>query len=141
MFKKLNLLYKRYNYLAKKLSDYKIYNNHNILRNLSIEYSRLSNIIKPFIEWNKLQLNLINTRSLLKEKDKDIYLMVLEDIKNINIKQKKLEKILYELLLPKNEKDNRNCFIEIKAGSGGNEAAIFVKNISRMYIRYAESKK
>ncbi|QJC35997.1 peptide chain release factor 1 [Enterobacteriaceae endosymbiont of Donacia cincticornis] len=141
MIKKLNLLYKRYNYLIKKLSDYKIYNNHNVLRNLSTEYSRLSNIIKPFIKWNKLQSNLINTKSLLKEKDKDIYLMVLEDIKNINFKQKKLEKILYKLLLPKNKKDNRNCFIEIKAGSGGNEAAIFVKNISRMYIRYAESKK
>ncbi|QJC34809.1 peptide chain release factor 1 [Enterobacteriaceae endosymbiont of Donacia piscatrix] len=141
MIKKLNLLYKRYNYLTKKLSDYKTYNDHNYLRNLSIEYSRLSNIIKPFKKWNKLKLNLINTKSLLKEKDKDIYLMVLEDIKNINIKQKKIEKILYKLLLPKNKKDNRNCFIEIKAGSGGNEAAIFVKNISRMYIRYAESQK
>ncbi|QJC38449.1 peptide chain release factor 1 [Enterobacteriaceae endosymbiont of Donacia fulgens] len=142
ILKKLNLLYKRYNYISKKLSDYKTYNNHISLRNLSTEYSKLSNIIKPFIKWKKLELNLLNNKTLLKEKDKEIYPMVLEDIKNIKIKQKKIEKILYKLLSPqKKEEDNRNCFLEIKAGSGGNEAAIFVKNISRMYIRYAESKK
>lgn len=142
ILKKLNLLYKKYNYISKKLSDYKTYSNHISLRNLSTEYSKLSNIIKPFIKWKKLELNLLNNKTLLKEKDKEIYLMVLEDIKNIKIKQKKIEKILYKLLSPqKKEEDNRNCFLEIKAGSGGNEAAIFVKNISRMYIRYAESKK
>ncbi|QJC35588.1 peptide chain release factor 1 [Enterobacteriaceae endosymbiont of Donacia sparganii] len=141
MIKKLNILYKRYNYIIKKLSHYKVYNNQNSLRSLSTEYSKLSNIIKPFIKWKKLQLNLENTKILLGEKDKEIYLMALEDIKNIKKKKKKLEKILYKLLYPKNKEDNRNCFLEIKAGSGGNEAAIFVKNISRMYIRYAESQK
>ncbi|QJC37220.1 peptide chain release factor 1 [Enterobacteriaceae endosymbiont of Donacia thalassina] len=141
MIKKLDLLYKRYKYISKKLGNYRTYNDYNSLRNLSTEYSKLSNIIRPFLKWKKLQLNLINNKILLKEKDKEIYLMVLEDIKNIKIKQKKIEKILYKLLSPKKEEDDRNCFIEIKAGSGGNEAAIFVKNISRMYIRYAESKK
>ncbi|QJC37636.1 peptide chain release factor 1 [Enterobacteriaceae endosymbiont of Donacia bicoloricornis] len=142
IIKKLNILHKRYNYLSKKLSEHKTYSNHVYLRKLSTEYSKLSNIIRPFIKWKKLELNLLNNKILLKEKDKEIYQMVLEDIKDIKIKQKKIEKILYKLLSPqKKEEDNRNCFLEIKAGSGGNEAAIFVKNISRMYIRYAESKK
>ncbi|QJC33999.1 peptide chain release factor 1 [Enterobacteriaceae endosymbiont of Donacia cinerea] len=141
ILKKLNILYKRYNYISKKLSDYKTYNNNNCLRNLSKEYSKLSNIIKLFKKWKQLKLNLINNKILLKEKDKEIYLMVLEDIENIKNKQKKVEKILHKLLIPQNKEDDRNCFLEIKAGSGGNEAAIFVKDISRMYIRYAESKK
>ncbi|QJC36401.1 peptide chain release factor 1 [Enterobacteriaceae endosymbiont of Donacia simplex] len=139
--KKLNILYNRYYDISKKLSDCKTYNNNNCLRNLSKEYSQLSNIIKLFKKWKKLQFNLINNKILLKEKDKEIHLMVLEDIENIKNKKKKIEKILYNLLTPKNKEDDRNCFLEIKAGSGGNEAAIFVKNISRMYIRYAEKKK
>ncbi|QJC31975.1 peptide chain release factor 1 [Enterobacteriaceae endosymbiont of Donacia versicolorea] len=139
IIKKLNILQKRYNYIIKKLNNYKLYNDYNSLRNLSTEHAKLSNIIKLFIKWKKIKLNLKNSKSLLN--DKEIYSIVLEDIKNIKNKQKKIEKKIKNFFISKNEKDNRNCFLEIKSGSGGNEAAIFVSDISRMYIRYAESKK
>ncbi|QJC32379.1 peptide chain release factor 1 [Enterobacteriaceae endosymbiont of Donacia dentata] len=139
IIKKLNILQKRYNYIIKKLNNYKLYNDYNSLRNLSTEHAKLSNIIKLFIKWKKIKLNLKNSESLLN--DKEIYSIVLEDIKNIKNKQKKIEKKIKNFFISKNTKDNRNCFLEIKSGSGGNEAAIFVSDISRMYIRYAESKK
>ncbi|QJC31555.1 peptide chain release factor 1 [Enterobacteriaceae endosymbiont of Donacia tomentosa] len=139
MFKKLNLFYKRYNYIKKQLNNYKIYNNQESIRSLFIEYTQLSNIIKLFIKWKKLQLELKNNKLLLN--DKEIYSMVIEDINDIKMKQKNIENKLKILLLPKNEENNRNCFLEIKAGSGGNEACIFVNNLSKMYIRYSESKK
>ncbi|QJC29852.1 peptide chain release factor 1 [Enterobacteriaceae endosymbiont of Plateumaris sericea] len=139
IIKQLNLLHKRYIYIEKELSNYKVYNNQENLRILSIEYVGLSNIIKLFIEWKKLELELNNNQELLY--DEEIYSIVLEDNKNIKIKQKKIEKEITILLLSKNnDENNRNCFLEIRAGSGGNEAAIFVGNIYRMYIRYAESK-
>ncbi|QJC29410.1 peptide chain release factor 1 [Enterobacteriaceae endosymbiont of Plateumaris pusilla] len=139
IIKKLNLLHKRYIYIEKKLSNYKIYNNQKNLRVLSMEYINLSLIIKPFIKWKKLESELNNNQELLY--DEEIYSIVLEDNKNIKIKQKKIEKEITMLLLSKNnDENNRNCFLEIRAGSGGNEAAIFVGNIYRMYIRYAESK-
>ncbi|QJC28964.1 peptide chain release factor 1 [Enterobacteriaceae endosymbiont of Plateumaris rustica] len=139
IIKQLNLLHKRYIYIEKQLSNYKIYNDQKNLRILSIEYVNLSIIIKPFIEWKKLQLELINNKELLS--DEEIYSIVLEDIKNIKIKQQKIEKEIKTHLLSKNNNENnKNCFLEIRAGSGGNEAAIFVGNIYRMYVRYAESK-
>ncbi|QJC33191.1 peptide chain release factor 1 [Enterobacteriaceae endosymbiont of Donacia clavipes] len=139
IIKKLNTLKKRYDYITKKLNNYELYNDYNSLRNLSTERAKLFNIIKLFIKWKKIKLDLKSSKSLLK--DKEIYTLVLEDIKNIKNKKKKIEKKIKMFFIPKNKKDNRNCFLEIKSGSGGNEAAIFVSNISRMYIRYAESKK
>ncbi|CRK85661.1 Peptide chain release factor 1 [Candidatus Providencia siddallii] len=137
IFIKLKSLKKRYKEIEKELSDVKIVDNQARFRNLSKEYSQLSNIVKYFDSWCSIQEDIKTAEIMLN--DPELKIMAQEELKEAKVFNEKLEEKLYALLSPKDVYDEYNCFVEIRAGSGGSEAAIFVGDLFRMYSRFAEN--
>lgn len=135
---KLKILIKRYKKLELLLANgYTKFNKDNFSV-LSKEKSKLYNIYKNFLSWKKIILDINNTKDLLY----DITLSNLaKDELNILISKKKiLENKLKSYLEPKKSYNKNSCFLEIRAATGGDEAAIFSKDLCKMYIRYSELK-
>lgn len=136
IFLKLQNIQKRYEEIEVILSQSDIYLNHNKYCLLSQEYVKLSEIIKYFIQWKKIQKNIKSITVLLN--DRDMRILVEEELMLENKKSKSLEEQLKLLLIPQDPNDDRGCFIEIHAATGGDEAAIFAGDLFRMYSKYAE---
>ncbi|PPI88790.1 peptide chain release factor 1 [Candidatus Pantoea edessiphila] len=136
IFTKLKELQNRYEELEVLLTNSDIIVNPKLFNNLSREYSKLTTITNCFKKWQKVHKNIENLKSLSKDLElQDIVQSELqESYKNIEI----LEHELQILLIPQDPDDERNCFIEIRAATGGDEAAIFAGDLFRMYVRYAE---
>ena len=137
---KLDKLKERQEELEGLLSDPDVINNQNKFRELSQEYSEIKPIVICFNNYLDTNKNIENSREMLVEDDKEIKELAIEEIKKAEIKSKKLENELQILLLPKDPNDNSNIFLEIRAGTGGEEAALFSGDLMRMYSRYAEIK-
>ncbi|AKC60511.1 peptide chain release factor 1 [Blochmannia endosymbiont of Camponotus (Colobopsis) obliquus] len=135
---KLKKLQTRFKEIEILLSDKNIMSNKAQFRALSKEYVQLNNIVACFERWMLTKKEMYNTEQMLN--DPEINQIVQEEIKKIKINQSKLEQELQILLFPTNSDDKRGCFVEIRAGTGGNEAALFAGKLFRMYTRYAETK-
>lgn len=138
---KLELLSARQEEIAGLLSEPEVINDQNRFRGLSMEYSQLDDVVKTFANYQSAQQALTGAEEMLKEDDAEMREMAEEEIKEAKQQMEKLELDLQKLLLPKDPNDNSNVFLEIRAGTGGDEAAIFAGDLFRMYSRYAESKK
>ena len=108
---------------------------------LSKEYAQLESIVKKFNEYQNVIADLASARELLNDQDENLKTMALEEIETTGRRIEQLEGELQTLLLPKDPHDQSNVFLEIRAGTGGDEAAIFAGDLFRMYSRYAENKK
>ncbi|PPI86820.1 peptide chain release factor 1 [Candidatus Pantoea edessiphila] len=133
---KLKELLNRHEELESLLSNSNIFSNQKLFSNLSREYSKLTSITDYFRKWQKINQDIENLKQLSKDNElQDIAQIELcESYKNIEILEHKIQM----LLLPQDPDDERNCFIEIRAATGGDEAAIFAGDLFRMYMRYAE---
>jgi len=138
---KLEKLIERQEELEGLLSDPEVISNQNKFRELSQEYSEIKPIVVCFNNYLDANKNIENSKEMLKENDKEIQKLAEDEIKNAEIKSKELESELQVLLLPKDPNENSNIFLEIRAGTGGEEAALFSGDLMRMYARYAETKK
>lgn len=137
---KLQSLTERYEEVSMLLSSPEVIENQNKFRELSKEYAQLEPIADSFKAYQKCQNDISDNQSLIEEEsDAELILLAEEDIKAAKKEVTELEKQLQILLLPKDENDTRNIFLEIRAGTGGDEAAIFAGDLFRMYSRYAES--
>ncbi|BFI91156.1 peptide chain release factor 1 [Enterobacterales bacterium endosymbiont of Anomoneura mori] len=136
-FKKIKNLGRNYKKIKIIFNNVKKINNKIILKKLNNEYKKIKNINFFLINWKIIRLELINILNLLK--DYDLYNLAIEELIKINKKIKKLEKKFLKYLFKKKKKNN--CFLEIRAGTGGNEAALFSKKIFKMYLNYFEIKK
>lgn len=134
---KLQSLKNRYHEIEIMLTQKNIISNREHLKTLSKEYLKLSEIVKYFIQWEQLEIDIKNVRSLSQELEMQD--MVKEELLFFNKKKKILEKKIYQLLLPEDPNDKNSCFIEIRAATGGDESSIFAGELFRMYTRYAES--
>ena len=123
------------------LSDPDIINNQNKFRELSQEYSEIKPIVVCFNNYLDINKNIENSLEVLKENYKELQELAIEELKKAEIVSKQLENKLQVLLLPKDPNDSNNIFLEIRAGTGGEEAALFSGDLMRMYSRYAEIKK
>jgi peptide chain release factor 1 len=134
MFGHLEEVEKRYDSIIKALSDPNItpYEIHR----LSKERFEISEIVETYREYKKTQEEIDKNRVILG--DKELGELVTEEISSLEKRQAKLEEKLRFLLIPKDPNDNKNVFLEIRAGTGGNEAALFAADLFRMYSRYAE---
>ena len=141
LYLKLEKLTGRQEELEGLLSDPDIINNQNKFRELSQEYSEIKPIVVCFNNYLDINKNIENSREVLKENDKEIQELAIEELKKAEIESKQLENKLQILLLPKDPNDSNNIFLEIRAGTGGEEAALFSGDLMRMYSRYAEIKK
>lgn len=107
---------------------------------LSKEYSDLEKIVKKFDEYEEVEANLESAKALLEtEKDPDFRQMAKEEIDLQQTNKEVLEEALKEMLIPKDPNDSKNVILEIRAGTGGDEAAIFAGDLFRMYQRFAET--
>jgi len=141
MYEKLDGVEKRYEELTEKLSDPKIASNPEEFRKLAKQRSDLEEIVSTWRAYKKTRSELEDNRLLVStESDEELREMAHEEIPALEKKLEDLETELKILLLPKDPKDDKNILLEIRAGTGGEEAALFAADLFRMYSRYAEVK-
>ena len=137
---KLDNLQDRYQELEGLLSDAEIISNQERFRAFSKEFSEIEPVVKSFERFRKTQVELRQAKEMQKDSDSDMREMAEDEVHRTGAELELLELELQKLLLPKDEKDSFNIFLEIRAGTGGDEAAIFSGDLFRMYSRYAEVK-
>ncbi|MDP1929929.1 MAG: peptide chain release factor 1 [Gammaproteobacteria bacterium] len=138
IFNKLANLQDRYEELEALLSDGEVISNQDRFRTLSKEFAEIEPVVKAFMQFQTVQNQLKQAREMQKDADIDIREMADEEVRTIEAGLEEQELELQKLLLPKDEKDSCNIFLEVRAGTGGDEAAIFSGDLFRMYSRYAE---
>ncbi len=106
---------------------------------LSREYGQLEPVVSVYQNWQQAHQDLLTAREMLGSDDPDMQAMAEDEIKLNEQRLEQLEHQLQILLLPKDPNDDRNVFLEVRAGTGGDEAAIFAGDLFRMYLRYAET--
>jgi peptide chain release factor 1 len=136
---KLDQLQDRYQELEALLGDAETITDQNKFRAYSREYSELEDTVKVYRGYRQLEQDIADTELLLVENDADIRALAAEEIETCRERFEQLSLQLQKLLLPKDPNDSHNTFIEIRAGTGGDEAAIFAGDLYRMYSRYAEA--
>ncbi|EGU37758.1 peptide chain release factor 1 [Vibrio scophthalmi] len=137
---KLETLVERYEEVQHLLGDPGVIGDQNKFRALSKEYSQLEEVTKCFQAYQQAQEDLEAAEEMAKEDDAEMREMAQEEIKDAKESIERLNDELQILLLPKDPNDDRNCFLEIRAGAGGDEAGIFAGNLFRMYSKFAEKK-
>ncbi|WP_394127676.1 peptide chain release factor 1 [Vibrio hepatarius] len=137
---KLETLVERYEEVQHLLGDPDVIGNQDKFRALSKEYSQLEEVTKCFQAYQQAQEDLVAAEEMAKEDDEEMREMAQEEIKDAKETIERLNDELQILLLPKDPNDDRNCFLEIRAGAGGDEAGIFAGDLFRMYSKFAEKK-
>ena len=138
---KLDTLSDRHEEVGVLLSDSEIIADQNRFRDLSREYAELETVVQCFARFRQVEENLAEARLMLEDSDPDLRDMGAEELREGEQQKLALEQELQQLLLPRDPNDAHNVFLEIRAGTGGDEAAIFAGDLFRMYGRYAESQK
>ena len=137
---KLETLVERYEEVQHLLGDPDVIGDQDKFRTLSKEYSQLEEVTKCFQAYQQAQDDLAAAEEMAKEDDEEMREMAQEEIKDAKEAIERLADELQILLLPKDPNDDRNCFLEIRAGAGGDEAGIFAGDLFRMYSKYAEKR-
>lgn len=139
MLDKLEAIKDKYLRLEEQLSDPDVIADQQRFRKLNKEYSDLKEIVQAYDRYKTNKLQLEEVRQMVKqEKDPDMKALAQTELDELQKRQPELEQQLKFLLLPKDEADSRNVIIEIRAGTGGDEAALFATDLLRMYQRFAE---
>jgi peptide chain release factor 1 len=136
---KLESLIERFEEVQALLSNAEVIADQNKFRALSREYSQLEDVVKAFREYQQAQEDMLSAQEMMQEDDAEMREMAQEEYKLAKNNIEQLENDLQILLLPKDPNDNSNCFLEIRAGAGGDEAGIFAGDLFRMYSRFAEN--
>lgn len=138
---KLETLDERYQEIGALLSEGSIIADQKKFRALSQEYAEIEDVVKCFKLYNQAHAANVEARGMLEEDDADMRELAQEEFKASTQRIEELESELQTLMLPKDVRDNCNVFLEIRAGTGGDEAAIFSGDLFKMYSRYADRKK
>ncbi len=140
MFAKLEGLEKKYMELEQELAEPDVFNDQDRYRKLTKAHADLRDVVDLFREHRGLNQDLQENKLLLQDSDADIREMAAEEIRLAEERLPEIEHNLKLLLLPKDPLDSKNTILEIRAGTGGEEAALFAADLFRMYTRYAEIK-
>lgn len=139
---RLNFIENKYDELSVKISDPSIMANQNEWRKLCKEHADLEIIVNKYREYKSATEDLeVNKEMLGSESDKEMKEMIQEEIRELAEREETLANEIQILLLPKDPNDDKNVFVEIRGGAGGEEAALFAYNLFRMYTRYAETQR
>lgn len=141
ILEKLQNITERHEEVGALLSDPDVIGDQNRFRDLSKEYAELEPVVKTYADYSQVQENISEAKSLLKDADAEMRDMAQEELKAGEEELSDIEMDLQKLLLPKDPNDEKNVFLEIRAGTGGDEAAIFSGDLFRMYCKYAESQR
>ena len=138
---KLETLVERHEEIGMLLSESDIISDQNKFRELSMEYSQLEPVTQTFGQFQAASDDLETANEMLNEDDAELREMAVEEKKDASQRIETLELELQKLLLPTDPHDNNNIFLEVRAGTGGDEAAIFAGDLFRMYSRFAETQR
>ncbi len=138
MLEKLSELEEKFEELQKKISDPETINNHELYMKLVKEQAELEPVIEKFRQYKKVVSEIKEAEELLVGADEELKELAEEELERLKKLRPQIEKELKLLLLPKDPRDERNVIIEIRAGTGGEEAALFAADLFRMYSKYAE---
>lgn len=137
---KLDGLCDRHEEVSALLGDADTISNQDRFRELSQEYSQLDTVVKAYQSYSETVEAIAGAQEMLAEEDPELKEMAREEVAEGEARLADLEAELQVLLLPRDPRDSQNVFLEIRAGTGGDEAAIFSGDLFRMYSRYAESR-
>jgi len=138
MLTKLREIEKRYETLEGLLSDPAIISNYSAYQKYAREHASIADIVQAYREYRRIDSQIEGNKDLLRDGDEELRALAKEELSHLREKLEVLEKRLKVLLLPKDPNDERNVVLEIRAGTGGDEAGLFAGDLFRMYTRYAE---
>ena len=137
---RLENLTERQEEVSALLADPDVIGSQERFRALSKEYAELEPLVAAYRQYRGTEVDLGNAREMVEDSDPELRALAQEEIERVNRRRETLEHELQRLLLPRDPADERNLFLEVRAGTGGDEAAIFAGDLFRMYTRYAESR-
>ncbi len=141
MFKELEEIVKEYQNLNQQLSKPEIIANQEQFQKLAKRHSEIARMAQLYIEYKKIEEEILENEQLRKEeKDPELREMIDEEIDLLEQRKDKISESLQELMNPEDPRNKKNIIVEIRAGAGGEEAALFVSDLFRMYSRFAERK-
>ena len=142
MFSKLEEVEKRYDHLNVLMSDPKVIARQHEFQQYAREQSELAPVIVEYRAYKKNQGELKENQKILEEEaDEEILVMAREEILDLQKQMIEVEQKIKIMILPRDPRDERSVIMEIRAGTGGEEASLFALDLFRMYTRYAETKK
>ena len=136
---KLSEIESRFEDLTSQMADPAVINDGEVYRKTAKARSELEEVVAKYREWKKVSSDLEGARQMLQETDPELREMANEDVTRLEPQLVKLEDELRILLLPRDPLDDKNVMLEVRAGTGGDEATLFAYEIFRMYTRYAET--
>lgn len=141
ILERLATLKNRFEELERKLSDPKTMSDMKLFAKLNREYKELKEVVNAYHEYKNIIDNIEGSKEILKkEKDAELISMAKMEIEELSPKKEKMEEYLQQLLIPKDPEDAKNAILEIRAGTGGDEAGLFVGDLYRMYTRFLDKK-
>ena len=139
MFNRLEQIKKRHQELSETLSDPEIFKDQNKFRKFAKEQSDLSGIVATYDDYEKIRRQTADAKEIIaNEKDAELVELAEIELADLAAKQEVLEEALNVLLIPKDPEDEKNAIVEIRAGTGGDEACLFAGNLYRMYSKFSE---
>jgi peptide chain release factor 1 len=140
MFEKLKGVEKRFSEIEKRLGDPEIIKDQQVYQDLIREHADLKKIVTVYREFKEILQGIEESTELLQDSDPEIKNLAREELAELNLNKNRFEDDLKKLLLPRDPNDEKNVIVEIRAGTGGEEAALFASDLFRMYSRYAENR-
>ena len=142
LFDKLDKVVDRYNEIERQMADPDVFADHVRLTELAQERTDMGELVEAYQQYKQLREELAQAEEMSEgEEDEELAAMATDEIDRISHELGQLEGRMRSLLVPKDPRDEKNVFIEIRAGTGGDEAGIFAGDLLRMYMRYAEGRR
>jgi peptide chain release factor 1 len=138
MFERLEQIEARYQDLGRQMADPEVLSDHEKYQKIAKQHRDLEPVVEKFREYRQVKTGIADARAMLNESDADIRAMAQEELTALEAREPQLEEDLKLLLLPKDPNDEKNVVVEIRAGTGGDEASLFAAEVFRMYTRFAE---
>ena len=142
MLEKLEKIYNRWQEIGEQINDPNVVSDMKRYIKLSKDYKDLQPIVDGYRKYNNVIDNLKSTKEILKnEKDEEFRQMAKDELNSLSKEKEQLEEEIRIMLIPADPQDSKNAIVEIRAGTGGDEASIFAGDLFRMYMKYCETKK
>ncbi len=138
MFERLEQIEARFQDLGQQMADPEVLGDHEKYQKIAKQHRELEPVVDKFREYRQVKTGIADARAMLAEPDPEIRAMAQEELAQLEEREPKIEEDLKLLLLPKDPNDEKNVVVEIRAGTGGDEASLFAAEIFRMYTRFAE---
>jgi peptide chain release factor 1 len=141
MLEKLEAIYNRFKEIEEEMNDPSIIADMKKYIKLNKDYKELQRIVKAYKEYKNITDNIISTKDLLRtEKDEEFREMAKLELNELNDRKETIEEEIRLMLIPADPQDDKNAIVEIRAGTGGDEASIFAGDLYRMYVKYCETR-